>query len=493
MRRWLTLVGAVAVLALAGCGGESHQDLRAWMAEQGKGVEGQARPAAADEAVRAVRVQRVRPARSVQAAQDRADERRQQARAGHHAPQGAARGVSARVAQHGRHAASRARAMYALVRTPEKDVYQVRQGNYLGQNFGVDHRHRPTARSGSRNSCRTAPATGRSGPARCNSSRPTHTKTQGAKKMSAVRLASTRIGPRARGPPGGRVARRRAVRFAAAGAGYAQGANSIDSLTVSKGTSGRTIVKFTLKAPPANPPAGFAIASPPRIALDFLDTGNGLGATQRSRRRSGAAQPQRRPGGQPHARRLQPQQAADLRNAGRRQRGAGHAVRPEPSGSMRSTQIGRSASPKPRPGDVAHALRDVDFRRGKNGEGRIVVDLSDNATGIDIRQQGKTLIVDFIKTYAAAQSRAPARRRRISARRSSTVDTFSAGRQRADGHRAEGPVGALGLPDRQPLHPRGQAGPGRSEQADAGHAAAATRARSCRSTSRTSKCARCCR
>jgi Tfp pilus assembly protein PilP len=26
---------------------------------------------------------------------------------------------------------------YALVRTPDKDVYQVTQGNYLGQNFGV--------------------------------------------------------------------------------------------------------------------------------------------------------------------------------------------------------------------------------------------------------------------------------------------------------------------------------------------------------------------
>ena len=26
---------------------------------------------------------------------------------------------------------------YALVRTPDKDVYQVTAGNYLGQNFGV--------------------------------------------------------------------------------------------------------------------------------------------------------------------------------------------------------------------------------------------------------------------------------------------------------------------------------------------------------------------
>ena len=27
--------------------------------------------------------------------------------------------------------------LYALVRTPERDIYQVRQGNYLGQNYGV--------------------------------------------------------------------------------------------------------------------------------------------------------------------------------------------------------------------------------------------------------------------------------------------------------------------------------------------------------------------
>src|SRR3974390_900129 len=73
-----------------------------------------------------------------------------------------------------------------------------------------------------------------------------------------------------------------AFALALAGAASAQGANSIDSLTVNKGSSGNTIVRFTLKPPPANPPAGFAIASPPRIALDFLDTGNGLGSSQRT-------------------------------------------------------------------------------------------------------------------------------------------------------------------------------------------------------------------
>ena len=64
-----------------------------------------------------------------------------------------------------------------------------------------------------------------------------------------------------------------------AGPVCAQAGNSIDSLSVSKASSGRTVIKFTLKAPLANPPAGFAISNPPRIALDFPDTGNGLGRT----------------------------------------------------------------------------------------------------------------------------------------------------------------------------------------------------------------------
>ena len=187
-----------------------------------------------------------------------------------------------------------------------------------------------------------------------------------------------------------------ALALAAAGAASAQGANSIDSLTVSKGTSGNTIVKFTLKNAPANPPAGFAIASPPRIALDFLDTGNGLGATQRVL-------------DDPAVRSL------NVIQSGNRTRVVFNLNKPQTF----STQVEGNAVlvtlfdqserldaktqvverfAEARPGDVVHALRDVDFRRGANGEGRVVVDLSDNATGIDIRQQGKNLIVDFIKT-----------------------------------------------------------------------------------------------
>jgi type IV pilus assembly protein PilQ len=44
------------------------------------------------------------------------------------------------------------------------------------------------------------------------------------------------------------------------------------------------------------------------------------------------------------------------------------------------------------------ALKDVDFRRGTDNSGRIVVDLANNQVGVDIRQQGQNLVVEFLKT-----------------------------------------------------------------------------------------------
>ena len=186
-----------------------------------------------------------------------------------------------------------------------------------------------------------------------------------------------------------------ALAFAVSSAAFAQ-TNSIDALTVSKGVSGRTIVRFTLKSAPANPPAGFAIATPPRIALDFLDTSNGLGATQRVFDDVAL-------------------RSVNVVQAGNRTRVVFNLNRPQTFETQvegnnvlvtlfdQSEQLDAKAQvvqkfAEARPGDVQHTLRDVDFRRGPAGEGRIVVDLSDNATGIDIRQQGRVLIVDFVKT-----------------------------------------------------------------------------------------------
>ncbi|HEX5125149.1 MAG TPA: type IV pilus secretin PilQ family protein, partial [Rhodocyclaceae bacterium] len=67
-----------------------------------------------------------------------------------------------------------------------------------------------------------------------------------------------------------------------------------------------------------------------------------------------------------------------------------------PAKSAEATTTARFAEQKGGPDQ--HNIRDINFRRGKDGEGRIVVDLSDANTGIDIRQQGSDLIVDFLKT-----------------------------------------------------------------------------------------------
>jgi type IV pilus assembly protein PilQ len=187
------------------------------------------------------------------------------------------------------------------------------------------------------------------------------------------------------------------VALAAAPAG-AQTPNSIEALSVSKATSGRTVIKFTLKAPLENPPAGFAIANPPRIALDFLDTGNGLGRSTQDV-------------GDPTLRSVSIVQAGNrtrvVFNLNKLQSFETHlegntvlVTLTDQVGSAgtaaQATVVSRFA--EARPNEVAHTLRDVDFRRGKSGEGRIIVDLSDSSTGIDIRQQGRTLIVDFLKT-----------------------------------------------------------------------------------------------
>jgi len=183
--------------------------------------------------------------------------------------------------------------------------------------------------------------------------------------------------------------------LAVAPAAWSQG-NSLDQISVSKGSSGRTIVRFQLKNPPVNPPAGFAIASPPRIALDFLDTANGTGATQKQVDDASL-------------------RSMNVIQAGNRTRVVFNLNRPQTyetnvEGNAvlvtlidQSEKLDASAQEvqrfaESRPGDVQHTLRDVDFRRGRNGEGRIVVDLSDASTGIDIRQQGRQLIVDFLKT-----------------------------------------------------------------------------------------------
>lgn len=57
-------------------------------------------------------------------------------------------------------------------------------------------------------------------------------------------------------------------------------------------------------------------------------------------------------------------------------------------------------SPAAAAGAPRHALSNIDFRRGEKGEGRILVTLSDPATGVDIREEGGKILADFMDSSA---------------------------------------------------------------------------------------------
>lgn len=173
--------------------------------------------------------------------------------------------------------------------------------------------------------------------------------------------------------------------------------NSIESVNVSGQQGGSTLVKVTLKSAPGAAPASFAVNNPPRIAFDFPNTTNGSGKNAQEV-------------GEGDVRRI------NIVQAGNRSRLVLETARPlgydaKIDGNSILITLGGTASagasaPAPaaqtfaqaRSGDGSHSLKDIDFRRGQGGEGRILVDLSDNQVGIDLKTQGRSLIIDFLNT-----------------------------------------------------------------------------------------------
>ena len=129
------LLVVVAAVLLSACGGDSHQDLRAWMAEQGKGVKGRTDPLPsirpyepfaynAFELPDPFKPRKIEPSKGNKLAPDLL--RRREPLESFPLESLSMVGTL-----------EKGKALYALVRTPEKDIYQVRAGNYLGQNYGV--------------------------------------------------------------------------------------------------------------------------------------------------------------------------------------------------------------------------------------------------------------------------------------------------------------------------------------------------------------------
>ena len=170
--------------------------------------------------------------------------------------------------------------------------------------------------------------------------------------------------------------------------------NSVESFNVSQ-QSGKVIIKLTLKEALKAPPGSFTVANPARIAFDLSNTVNALG---RNSQRIGEGE----------------LVSMNMVQAGDRTRmvlNLRQLVGYETQIEGRNLVVVLAGAPVASASGGAavthfveakqvdtHAVRDIDFRRGKAGEGRIVVDLSDSSTGIDIRAQGQNLVIDFFKT-----------------------------------------------------------------------------------------------
>ena len=169
--------------------------------------------------------------------------------------------------------------------------------------------------------------------------------------------------------------------------------NSISALSVNTG-SGMTILKVELTQPLESLPAGFTINTPPRIAFDFPNTTNGLGKSVQefSEGVLHSANVVQAGNRTRLVVNLDQMVTYDTKIDGNNLLISLHNIPAE----MGTGTVARFS--EARPGMQKHELRDIDFHRGKNGEGRIQVDLSDPDIGINIRQQGTALIVDFLKT-----------------------------------------------------------------------------------------------
>ena len=160
--------------------------------------------------------------------------------------------------------------------------------------------------------------------------------------------------------------------------------------------NGVDVIRLDFAQPLSTLPTGFSIQSPARIALDFPGATNATGKTVFEINQGNL-------------------KSVNLVQAGERTRmvinlkQASSYVAEIQANSLVISLGGAAASNSgsvstqpqvfsPTRTSEVLAIKDVDFRRGSDGSGRVVVSLPSSQVGVDIKQQGKGLIVDFLKS-----------------------------------------------------------------------------------------------
>lgn len=164
-------------------------------------------------------------------------------------------------------------------------------------------------------------------------------------------------------------------------------------------------VQITLNmAAPAEKPLSFTIDNPARIALDLPNTTNQLGSKSQNIG-VGLAKSLTAIEAQGRTRvvfNLVESAPYDLKSEGNRivlTIGAGDAVADHTAASGESTASAAPAATA----DRGSRIKNVDFRRGPDGEGRVMIQLSTPNTPIDMRQEAGKVVLDIQNTQLPAE------------------------------------------------------------------------------------------
>jgi type IV pilus assembly protein PilQ len=158
--------------------------------------------------------------------------------------------------------------------------------------------------------------------------------------------------------------------------------------------SGAEIIRINTNEPLKAVPASFSTQSPARIALDFPGVTNALGRSTVDINEGNLRSATVVQAGDRTRVVINLKQAASFQT---RIDGNSLLVVLDRSEAVSAQTNPPAAFAESRNVDVG-ALRDIDFRRGAGNSGRVVVELPSNQVGVDIRQEGTGLVVEFLKS-----------------------------------------------------------------------------------------------
>jgi type IV pilus assembly protein PilQ len=178
--------------------------------------------------------------------------------------------------------------------------------------------------------------------------------------------------------------------------GLAFSARAQNAIEAVSGTiqGGAEVIRIDFAQPLAAVPAGFSIQAPARVALDVPGATNGMGRNTVDIN-------------QGNVRSVNVVQSGDrTRLVVNLKAPAGYRAQLQGKSLLVVFDtVGATAAPATQQPAFAESrntetqpLRDLDFRRGADSAGRVIVALPSNQIGVDIRQQGQNLVVDFLKT-----------------------------------------------------------------------------------------------